>query len=220
MTTIQELQSMLGTSSASQATSNAKLSNQDRFLKLLVTQMQNQDPLNPMDNAEVTSQLAQLSTVNGIENLNTTLTQMAAASAAQQSLQAATLVGRDVLVSGKQLAFAGQAVKLGVDLPQSVDGMTITITDASGNLVDSISSGAQTRGVMTLEWNGLDSAGQPLPPGAYVMSARASAGNAAVTATPLVSARVESVGTAADGSIALQLSGMGSVGLTDIKRFL
>ena len=219
MTTIAELKSTLGTSTAKAPASSAATA-QDRFLKLLVTQMQNQDPLNPMDNAQVTTQLAQLNTVSGIEQLNTTLGQMAASTAAQQSLQAAMLVGRDVLVTGNQLGYSGQPVRFGVDLPQSVDGMTINISDHNGNVVESFRTGAQTQGVTTLEWDGMDASGHALPAGRYVVSARANAGSKAVTATTLVSGTVQSVGSAADGSIQLQLSGAGNVGIADIKRFL
>ena len=218
-TSIAELQSTLSNSArATQpATSTAS---QDRFLKLLVTQMQNQDPLNPMDNAQVTTQLAQLNTVSGIEQLNKTLAQMAASSTAQQSLQAAMLVGRDVLVAGDRMNFTGQPVRFGAELPQAVDGMTIGVTDAQGNVVDSFQTGAHAQGVTTLEWDGLDASGAALPAGNYFLSANASAGATAVSATTLVSARVDSVGGAADGAIQLQLSGAGSVAIGEVKRFM
>jgi len=222
MTTIAALQSTLGAATATKSTTSttSAADAQDRFLKLLVTQMQNQDPLNPMDNSQVTTQLAQLDTVTGIEQLNKTLGQMAASSAAQQSLQAATLVGRNVLVAGNQLNFSGQPVSFGLDLPQSVDGMTIKISDSKGNVVESFQTGAQPQGTTTLQWDGLDASGNALPSGTYVASATASSGSTAVTVTPLVGATVQSVGSAADGSVQLQLSGMGNVGIADIKRFL
>ena len=219
MTTITQLQSLLGAPSAKTAASSSSDA-QDRFLKLLVTQMQNQDPLNPMDNAQITTQLAQLNTVTGIEQLNKTLGQMAASSAAQQSLQAAMLVGRDVLVAGDRFGFNGQAVRFGFDLPKAVDGMTINISDSKGIVVESIQAGAQQQGATTFEWDGLDSSRNALPSGTYSLSASASSGRTVVTPTSLISARVQSVGSAADGSIQLQLSGAGYVGIADIKRFL
>ncbi len=219
MTTIAELQSTMSPPAAKSATPTSADA-QDRFLKLLVTQMQNQDPLNPMDNAEVTTQLAQLNTVTGIEQLNKTLGQMAASSSAQQSLQAAMLVSREVLVTGNQLNVSGQPVRFGVDLPQAVDGMTVDIADAKGNVVESFQTGAQSQGTTTLEWDGLDASGKSVPPGQYVISARANYGSTIVAPATLVSRTVQSVGSAADGSIQLQLSGAGSVGIADIKRFL
>jgi len=217
MSTIQEIQNTLAANQKPAASATAE--GQDRFLKLLVAQMQNQDPLNPMDNAEVTTQLAQLNTVNGIERLNKTLEQMAASSSAQQSLQAAMLIGREVLVEGNKVGFTGEPVHFGIDLPQGVDSLTITIANARGEVVDSIETGAQPRGALALGWNGLDEAGQALPAGYYTVSATAKSGTASVTATPLVGATVESVGSGA-GGIELQLTGQGSFSLGDIKRFL
>lgn len=219
MTTIAELQSTLNPSTASTSTSST-VNAQDRFLKLLVTQMQNQDPLNPMDNSQVTTQLAQLNTVTGIDQLNKTLGQMAASSAAQQSLQAAMLVGRDVLVAGNQLSFSGQPVNYGVDVPQAVDGAIINISDSKGNVVKSFQTGTQPQGATTLQWDGLDASGKALPAGTYVISAKANSGGAAVTATTLISGKVQSVGSAADGTIQLQIAGAGNVGIADVKRFL
>ncbi len=230
MTTIADLQGILNPSSANtKSTAGTRSAGgngtsvadaQDRFLTLLVTQMQNQDPLNPMDNSQVTTQLAQLNTVTGIQQLNATLSQMAASSAAQQSLQAAMLVGREVLVDGNLMDFSGQPVHFGIDLPQSVDSMTINISDSQGKLVESFQAGAQSQGSTTFTWDGKDSSGNTLPTGKYTVSARATTGNTSVTATPLASDFVESVGSAADGSIQLQLLGSGNVGVSDIKRFL
>ncbi len=219
MTTIAELQSLMGTSSA-QAPASSVSDAQNRFLKLLVTQMQNQDPLNPMDSAQVTTQLAQLNTVTGIEQLNKTLGQMAATSTAQQSLQAAMLIGREVLVAGDHMTYGGQPVRFGVDLPKAVDGMAISISDSKGNVVETFQSGAQTQGTTTFEWDGLDASGKAVPPGSYAISAKANSGTTAVTPTSLISATVQSVGSAADGSVLLQLSGAGNVGIADVKRFL
>ena len=99
--------SVQGSTSAasSQATSNASQigATEDRFLKLLVTQMKNQDPLNPMDNAEVTSQMAQLSTVTGIDKLNSTVEALSASMLASQSLSAVSMIGHPVLVAGTQI---------------------------------------------------------------------------------------------------------------------
>ena len=96
---------------------------QERFLKLLVTQMQNQDPLSPMDNAEVTSQLAQISTVNGIEKLNGTLEQLVANSDAKRSLEAATMIGRSVLVPQDQRSEG----LLGLPELQDVAGLQVVV---------------------------------------------------------------------------------------------
>ncbi|HRN82809.1 flagellar hook capping FlgD N-terminal domain-containing protein, partial [Nitrosomonas europaea] len=100
---------------------------QERFLKLLVTQMQNQDPLSPMDNAEVTSQMAQISTVSGIDKLNTTLEKLVADSDARRSFEAAAMIGRSVLVPGKDMQLENQAAIGGFELAESVDKLTVTV---------------------------------------------------------------------------------------------
>ena len=108
---------------------------QDQFLKLLITQMKNQDPLNPMDNSQVTSQLAQISTVTGIDKLNTTITTMNSSMVAAQSLQASALIGKGVLAPGNAMLLQqGQAVA-GMQFPTPVDKATITISSASGQVV-------------------------------------------------------------------------------------
>jgi flagellar basal-body rod modification protein FlgD len=145
---------------------------------------------------------------------------MAASSSAQQALQAAMLIGRDVLVKGDQVKFSGQPVHFGIDVPTAVDSMNITIEDSKGNVVENFQTGAQFQGSTTFEWDGLDSAGKALPTGTYTVSATAATATGSVTATPLETATVQSVGTATDGSIQLQLIGAGTVGINDIKRFL
>src|SRR6185295_19406565 len=125
---------------------------QDRFLKLLITQMQNQDPLNPMDNAEVTSQLAQISTVSGIEKLNTTIASMTSSMVAAQSLQAGSLIGHAVLAPGKTVLLQhGNAVG-GVQLSEPADQVTITIADAAGLTIKTLKLGAQDTGTHNFGW--------------------------------------------------------------------
>jgi flagellar basal-body rod modification protein FlgD len=220
MTSIQELQTLLGGANTKSASAGTASATQERFLKLLITQIQNQDPLNPLDNAQVTTQLAQLNTVTGINQLNTTLESVSASISAQQSLQAAMLVGREVLVSGTQFSFEGQLVHLGADLTQSADRVLYTISDAAGNVVDNIQTGPQPAGTQTLLWSGLGSNGQPLGSGNYSIAAQAISGTKSAGAATLVGAKVESVGAAQDGAIQLQLRGAGQVGIGEIKRYL
>ena len=85
---------------------------QTKFLTLLTTQLKNQDPLNPMDNAQMTSQLAQISTVDGIERLNTTLASMMSSTSETQALQMAALVGHGALVDGNNLPLTEMRVPL------------------------------------------------------------------------------------------------------------
>src|SRR5690348_4104524 len=176
MSTIQNTQSASNPFAAYGTRSAAKPAEedlQDRFLKLLVTQMKNQDPLNPLDNAQVTSQLAQISTVNGIEKLNTTIQAMASSFAAGQSLQAAGMIGKDVLVPASALSLAGGNALFGVDLKQPADQVKVSIYDASGRQVRTMDLGAQAAGSLALAWDGKGSDGAQAADGDYRVSVSA-----------------------------------------------
>src|SRR5690606_27366837 len=147
---------------------------QDRFLTLLVTQLQNQDPLNPMDNAQVTSQIAQLSTVNGIQQLNNTLLALSGQMDMSQSLQAAALIGKSVLVPGAKVSVGSDpadpsvktATTFGIDLISASTKTTVSILDASGDVVRKLDMGAMDAGVSPLTWDGMNDLGEPVPDGA------------------------------------------------------
>jgi flagellar basal-body rod modification protein FlgD len=191
---------------------------QDRFLTLLVTQMKNQDPLNPMDNAQVTSQMAQISTVTGLDKLNNTLQGLSDGFASTQMLQAASMIGRDVLVPGKQITLAQGAARFGVELTQPADNVTVTIRDAAGNAVRTQELGAQPSGTGAFEWDGMNDQGQPMADARYSVEVIAQQGGKALGVDTLAYARVDSV--AQDGQdIELELQGMGPIKLSDVRRF-
>jgi flagellar basal-body rod modification protein FlgD len=194
---------------------------QDRFLKLLVTQMKNQDPLNPLDNAQVTSQLAQISTVSGIDKLNTTLQTMAASFTANQSLQAASMIGRGVLAPGATLALENGAAIGGVELPQTVDRVVVTIKDGSGVVVHSMDLGPQSQGTIAFGWDGIADNGGSAASGNYSFTVSAQQGNNKVDAATLAFGVVNSVTPGAPGqSPLLDVGGLGLVGLSAIKQIL
>jgi flagellar basal-body rod modification protein FlgD len=124
----------------------------DRFLKLLVTQMQNQDPLNPLDNAQVTSQMAQISTVSGLENLNTSLGGLSTQFGQLQALQAAALVGHDVAFEGNSLRVQGTKADAGFELKSKADKVVIDITTPGGTVVDRIEMNALDAGRHDINW--------------------------------------------------------------------
>ena len=160
MSTVQDVSSVSSLSSAgtTTATSTAK-ETEDRFLTLLVAQMKNQDPLNPLDNAEVTSQMAQLSTVQGIENMNASLEAMAASLGANQMAQAANLIGHGVLVPGNSIGPAEIENVMGFELARPADQVALTIQDASGKAVRTLDLGSRDAGVNVLAWDGLNDSG-------------------------------------------------------------
>lgn len=211
------------------ASSNSSVSNADseqRFLKLLVTQLNNQDPLNPMQNAELTSQLAQMSTVSGIEKLNTTLSGLVNQTGSNQVLQAASLIGYNVLSPGDVLTTkkpeegkdpATQA--FAVELPGTAANVDIKIVDASGNVVRTINAGAMKEGVNAVTWDGKDDAGNVVAEGAYRFTVDATNGSAAVKATALTFTQVAAVKQGTDG-VTLELSSGNNIGLADVRLFL
>ncbi len=191
---------------------------QDRFLKLLVTQMRNQDPLNPMDNAQMTSQLAQISTVSGIEKLNLSMNGMAQAMAAASTLQNASLIGRSVVVASDALRFDGVgAPQIGIELAGAADTVKASIVDGAGNVVRNIALGALPQGTSTFAWDGRSDAGARVPAGAYGIRVDATAAGKAVTASTLLSARVESV-SVEGARTRLNMQGLGAVDVAQIRR--
>ena len=125
---------------------------QDRFLKLLVTQMKNQDPLKPLDNAEVTSQLAQISTVSGIDKLNSTLQLLNSDMSESLSMEATRMIGHNVLVPGTSLSLEKGASVLGVELDQPADQVKVTIMDSSGIPVRHLDLESKPEGVSAIPW--------------------------------------------------------------------
>jgi flagellar basal-body rod modification protein FlgD len=189
----------------------------DRFLTLLVTQLRNQDPLNPLDNAQVTTQLAQISTVSGINKLNDTVAALATSFTAAQYLQAAGLVGREVVVAGDKLALSEGKGGFGMAIAKDADTVQVTIKDAAGVIVRTIDLGAQKSGIRTFEWDGKDATGKALPDGEYRIAVTATAKGEPVATDPLTIAEVTGVAPTAMGTV-LSLGTLGTVALTDILQ--
>jgi len=144
-----------GTSAAAPTTTtNAAMADaSDRFLKLLVTQMQNQDPLNPLDNAQVTSQMAQINTVTGIDKLNTTMANMSASFTQMQMLQGASLVGHGVMLEGDKLHFDEEGTTAGAyELSAAAANVRIEIVNSAGVVVDTISEQGKAAGRQGFTW--------------------------------------------------------------------
>ena len=193
---------------------------QDRFLKLLVTQMKNQDPLNPMDNAQVTSQMAQLSTVTGIDKLNATLQALSDSMSSSQSVQAASsMIGHGVLVSGKGVDLNNGAGYGGIDLAQAVDKMGIAIYDQSGALVRNFNLGAQPAGLVDWQWDGKNNSGNDAASGSYTFTVDATQAGKAVDAATLQFGVVNSVTQGKQG-VALGVGQMNDIALSQVRQIL
>jgi flagellar basal-body rod modification protein FlgD len=204
--------SQAATTSSSTAASDA--GSADRFLKLLVTQLKNQDPLNPMDNAQITSQMAQISTVNGIQQLNTTVSGLNAQFVQMQALQGASLVGHEITVQGSRLDVAAGAGVGGFELAAAADTVNVQILSPAGIVVDTVALGAESAGRHDFSWP----AGQAADGAAYTFRIVAKSGAADVAATPLMRDSVTAVTTSGSG-LMLQTQYTGEVAYGDVKAF-
>jgi flagellar basal-body rod modification protein FlgD len=209
----------LATPPGGQAAKSPVAATEERFLTLLITQMRNQDPLNPLDNAQVTTQLAQLNTVTGISQLNETMKGLAASVAASQVLQATPLVGHEVMVAGSQLELAGGSALFGAELAQAADSLTVEIVDAAGNVVHRADAGPQQAGLVALGWDGAADRGGAAPDGQYRFVLRALAGGKEVDVRALTVTRV--LGVSADGGdVQVNLATGARAKLADVRQIL
>ena len=204
--------------STQKSSSNASTTDatSDRFLKLLVTQMQNQDPLNPMDNAQVTSQMAQINTVTGIDKLNTTVKDLGSNFGQMQLLQAANIVGHKVLVEGNQLDIDSKSGKAAgaYDLDANASNVKIEVLSTSGTVVDTIEQGTMSAGRQDFTWTPPDgvSANQ-----SYKFRITANTGTTKVGSTALMLDQVDAVSTTSTGSVNLELRNSGTLAYSKVK---
>ena len=193
---------------------------QDQFLKLMVAQLRNQDPFKPLENGDFISQMAQFSSVSGLEELQTSFADLAGSLQSNQALQASTMVGRSVLVPSDVVPFNGAQPVTGViDLPTGSNGVNLTITDGSGQIIRQINYGTQGAGQIPFSWDGLTDSGNPVPPGNYRISAKANTSEGGYSLDTLVNASVESVTLGGGGrNITLNLTDLGSVAFSDVRE--
>jgi flagellar basal-body rod modification protein FlgD len=211
--------SATGAASSSAATSAANL--QTTFLQLLVAQLKNQDPTSPMDSSQMTSQLAQISTVQGISTLNTSLSSLSTQLSASEQSQAALLIGSTVLAPGNSISVAsGKAGEFGVTLSSATNDLKVNVVNSAGTIVNTLDLGKQAAGTIPISWTPTDTAGNTLADGTYTISATTTDGTSSGTGTTLVGATVESVVSQTSGTAGLVLSNGSTVGLTSVAAIL
>lgn len=186
---------------------------QDRFLTLLIAQMQNQDPLSPMDNAQITQQMAQISTVQGISALNDTMGQLLAT----QGSQAAQLIGRGVTLSGADLRLSAGLANGSMLLEGNANEVTVEVTGAGGLPVRTINLGAQTGGLVPFQWDGKNESGAQMPDGNYTYKVSAKAGTFDIGVETFTAAQVLSVSLSPSGPTLLLDNGR-EVPVSSVKR--
>ena len=189
---------------------------QDRFLKLLVAQLNNQDPMNPLDNAQMTSQIAQINTVTGIQQLNQTMASMAEQFNSLQVMQGTALIGRQVMTEGSTLAVADQLGKGGFELASGATDVKIEVTTAGGQVLDTIELGAKGEGRHTFEWDASQYAGAT-----DTLRFRVTAANG-TTPMPVTSLALHKITAAGaqDGQLQLTLANGQSIKYSQIKALV
>ncbi|MRJ42085.1 MULTISPECIES: flagellar hook assembly protein FlgD [Idiomarina] len=211
-----------------QTTQNAQVASnsqemRDNFMTLLVTQLRNQDPLNPMENNEMTSQLAQINTVSGIESLNDTMQNINGQMEAAKNMQASALIGRAVLVPGDRLLVGGEVgdvTPFGLELSAPAESVTVNIYNASGMLVKRMDVGAVGSGPQSFSWDGVMDDGNQAPAGSYNFTVEATNGDQAVTSQRFNYAQVIAVTMGQDGP-RLDLGGiLEPVRLEDVRQII
>lgn len=211
---------------ASTDASNSKKSQnlgQEQFLKLLTTQLTHQDPMKPMENGDFLGQMAQFSTVSGIQDLQASFKDFASTLSSDQALQAAGLVGRYVSAPSQEaLLSAGGSVSGDFVLPASSPQVTLRIINPqTGVVVRDVNLGSQSTGSTAFVWDGLDNSGQFANPGIYKIQAEAQIDGTNTALATNIKSQVQSV-TMGSGSSGLQvnLTGLGSVKFNQIKQIL
>jgi flagellar basal-body rod modification protein FlgD len=219
MSTTDPLSALAGLSGTGAAKSTPQLG-QNEFLKLMITQLKNQDPFKPADPTAFIGQLAQFSTVTGIQGMQKSVSDLATSLRSNQVLNGATLVGRDVLAPAtKATLAAGGVVNGAVETPSGASAVQVSVNDASGALVRRFSITPGT-GLTDFTWNGLDNNGDAAPAGQYKFSAIATVDGTATSLDPLLTSRVASVSIdSTGGSLTLNTSS-GAVPITDVRRVL
>jgi flagellar basal-body rod modification protein FlgD len=192
---------------------------EDKFMTLLLTQVRNQDPLNPLDNSEMTSQLAQISTVNGVEKLNRTMQAMAESALANQQFQAGGLIGRGILSEGSSIVLENGRATGGLVLQEPADRVYVRVLAANGEQVATLDLGARGAGISAFEWDGGTGTGATAADGLYRFEVDAVRGAEKVPVETLGFGRVQSV-TLGAGETLLNTSGLGSLAMEAIRQIL
>ena len=188
----------------------------DRFLKLLVAQLNNQDPMNPMDNSQMTSQIAQINTVSGIQQLNDSIQSMANQYTSMQVMQGAAMIGHQVLASGNTMSVNAGVGTAAVNLDADASSVKVQVLTAGGQIVDQFDMGSQTAGTHNIQWDASKYTGS----GTLTFSVTAKQGTAPVSSTTMVRDTIASVGTDASNAMSLTLKSGSAIKYDAIKSIL
>jgi len=218
MSVIDPLSSLTGQTSTKPK--DATQLGQNEFLKLMLAQLKNQDPMKPMDPSEFLGQLAQFSTVTGIESMNGSLTGLSDSLRSSQLLTGANLVGHEILAESSTANLAaGGTVSGAVEIPEGVNSVQITVRDSSGQLVRAFPLDPN-EGMVGFTWDGTTASGEQVPAGTYEFEIVATSGGENHSLSPLITGRVNSV-TMDPVSNELTLNtNLGALALSDVRRVM
>jgi flagellar basal-body rod modification protein FlgD len=189
-----------------------------QFLELMIAQMTHQDPLEPAKNEDFIAQLAQFSTVEGIENLNKSFDGMAMSMQAAMATQAAALVGRNVVAPTSSAILGSEGGIAGsIEVPQAASDITVEISNDAGELVRRFNLGAEPAGRLHFGWDGTGASGQALPEGFYQVKAYGDFDGENAELTVNMPDRVVSISLGPNG-VTANLAGGSSVPASQIKE--
>lgn len=192
---------------------------QDEFLELMTAQLRNQDPMEPMDNGEFLGQMAQFSTVSGIEAMQESMDNLSTTYATGQTLQSAQLVGQEVLIESNSLELADSGTTGGsFDLEATSGNVVVNIEDSNGNVVRQIRLGEYAAGRHDFSWDGMDKDGERVPAGTYTAEISAEQGEGFEAASVLTTRVIESVEFGAGGQATLNTRQGDVLSLADIRQ--
>ncbi len=192
---------------------------QNEFMELMIAQMENQSPLDPQDNGEFISQLAEFSSLEEMQKLTAQVESFATQYRSSQALQASAMVGRSVLVPAAEAPLGADGTISGlVELESSTGALDISIYNGSGELVKKLEMGQQLAGSVSFEWDGTNEKGEAMPYDRYVIQAQTKQGGDVSQVATLLSANVSSVSIAQAGDISLNLNGMGAIALDEVRE--
>ncbi|MEP7242563.1 MAG: flagellar hook assembly protein FlgD [Gammaproteobacteria bacterium] len=216
---VDPLSSALASQSSGTDKANQTLG-QNEFLKLMMTQLKNQDPMKPLDPSQFVGQLAQFSTVTGIQNMQGSIDSLVNSQKSSQLLGGSSLVGHDVLAPADTATItSGGTVSGGADVPSGTASLQVQVSDSSGQLVRTFSVPPQS-GLTEFNWDGKTTAGTVAPTGTYTFKVVAGSGGNSVSLDPLLTTKVNSV-TIDPSSSALTLNtNSGSLALSSVRRVM
>lgn len=194
---------------------------EDAFLQLMIAQLQNQDPLSPAKNEDFIAQLAQFSSVEGINNINTSISELSTTFKSNAALEASALVGRQVQV-GTDVATLSQGsdVRGTIALPGTANNVQLIIENSKNERIQTRNLGVQSAGEVDFTWDGTNDSGEAVPEGQYKVTAVGMLGDQSTELPVFVGANVNSVTVGANNTMILNLEGLGSVRLDQVSRFL